>query len=119
MKKIIWMALLLGLTAGVAHADRFYAVRYQCSKMTAQHDGITCKVADLEQGPTLRIRIYGKETDPKPRRERTRYLIATITHNFIALGGVWTEERVNRADGRLMQRSCPRNHCNTWYPVKP
>ncbi len=123
-KKILCTVIGFLCIASTATAGRFSTTEYECSQMDKERDGMKCTVRYDEYGGTLLMFIHRKRSDPEAQRARTKYVIGTTIHNFLASGGIYITQRVIAPDGRLVERICNKikrgrgEHCREWYPVE-
>ena len=94
LRPICLISILLQFTPTLAFADGpFFSTEYECKQLNAEHDGLTCFVTKDTSEPWLVIRLYLTPDMPKDKKERAKYLIDTLTHNFVARGGRTIQER--------------------------
>lgn len=95
--------------------------------MDPKRDGIRCAVINLGDGmgQTLFIRVHTTADAPEDLRKRTSYMIGRTIHNFLAVGGIYIQQRARLKDGSLRERACARvkrknfEHCNDWTKPEP
>jgi hypothetical protein len=118
------IALLL-LTPLSALADSRSATEYECSRLDAERDGITCFLMEASYTPWLIIRLHSTPTTPKAKRERIDYLLDVLTHNYAARGGNYIQVRkrfVKKGNARYERMCYPDKitravNCDNWMPA--
>lgn len=120
---ITTIAVLMALSPLIARADGRSRIEYECAHLDRQRDGIACVIRDGDMGPMLFIRIYTLQGDPKEKWARTNYMIDTVSHNFVAAGGVWIKKLKISPTNARVERTCSRGkhdmeiYCESWVPA--
>lgn len=121
MKKLI-LACVVALVSASAIAGSTAAL---CDGMTAERDGIRCRVSDIDGlGSTLLIKVHARKGDDEARVARAKTATRQAIDTFIAEGGVFIKMRTTRPDGVEVERTCSKvkgkksEHCGEWLPVK-
>lgn len=124
IKTAALFVLLLFSTIG--YCDQISRFKYECDHLDASRDGVTCALRkDEVTGAILMLKIHTTATSSKEKRERTSYVIDTLTHNFLVIGGTASFRRVKNRAGVEVERFCSKIkggmevYCGDWYPPYP
>lgn len=108
------------------YCDQISRFKYECEHVDAVREGVTCALRkDEVRGGILMLKIHTTATSPKEKRERTSYVIDTLTHNFLVIGGTAIFKRVRNRSGVEVERFCSKIkgemevYCGEWYSPLP